>query len=299
MAQPTSSPPGPGAPPDPAAERRAKNRNLALRVATAGVLIPVVIPLMWLGGVPMATVVGLACALCATEICSMAMPGDALRWPAAAAAFAMPFFFVLPGLGGDRLHWLWAALALVVLAMRLLRDAPVADAGPKAAFAVLAGVYGSMAGYLMPLRSLGPGASWQGAGWVLVACAVTWLNDTGAYFAGRFLGRRKLFPRISPAKTWEGFAGGMAASIAGALLFGQLLPHVAVQHLVVAGVLGGICGPLGDLSESMLKRSFGVKDSGAILPGHGGMLDRVDALLFNAPVVYAYAALVVLPGTHA
>jgi phosphatidate cytidylyltransferase len=135
-----------------------------------------------------------------------------------------------------------------------------------------------------------------GFGWVVMAFVVTWMNDTFAYFAGRFLGRNKMFPRISPKKTWEGFAGGVAGSVVGALVLLALFPSDWLPGLTVAGcfVLGGVAavvGPVGDLAESMLKRSAGVKDSGKLIPGHGGLLDRIDALLFVAPWVYVFAAL--------
>jgi phosphatidate cytidylyltransferase len=119
---------------------------------------------------------------------------------------------------------------------------------------------------------------------------ITWFGDTGAYFAGRFLGKHKLFERVSPKKTWEGAIGGMVAAVGGAVLVTQLgLPKVGVHHAIILGVVVDAIGIVGDLVESMLKRAFGVKDSGWIMPGHGGILDRVDALLFTAPAVWLYA----------
>ena len=121
---------------------------------------------------------------------------------------------------------------------------------------------------------------------------------TGAYAAGRLFGKHKLYPRISPAKTWEGFIGGLLAAIGAAFATRAiLLPDaLSVLDCVLLGLLGGIGGPLGDLAESMLKRAYAVKDSGNILPGHGGMLDRVDALMINAPLVYFYARIVLHQG---
>lgn len=130
----------------------------------------------------------------------------------------------------------------------------------------------------------------DGVGWVFMALAGTWLADTGAYFAGRAFGRRKLFPRISPKKTWEGAFGGMAGAVFGAWCVQQLvLPDLATIHVVVLGAAVAWIGVAGDLVESMMKRSFGVKDSGSILPGHGGMLDRLDGVLFTAPFLWLYA----------
>ena len=126
-----------------------------------------------------------------------------------------------------------------------------------------------------------------GAAWVYLTLAITFLQDTTAYFVGRSLGRHKLAPALSPKKTWEGAAGGMvgaiAGSLAGILLLG--LP-ISLGAGVLLGVVGGVVGPLGDLSESLIKRQVGLKDAGNIIPGHGGVLDRADSLLFTAPALY-------------
>ncbi len=282
----------------PAAAPRApsKNRNLIERVVTALVLLPVVLWVIHRGGLALGILVAIAGVLNAVEFSAMSLGDDPLRVPAALAALAMPFFFLEPSLGEANLHWLWAALVVAALTVRLMRDAPVEGAGDQVGRAVFAGLYGSLIGYLMPLRQLGEEASWAGAGWVLLACAVTWGGDTGAYFAGRLFGRTKLYPRISPAKTREGFVGGLATSLAAAFIVRHYaLTQLGVGDAVLLGLLGGIGGPIGDLAESMLKRAYGVKDSGNILPGHGGMLDRVDALMINAPLIYFYAKLFVPP----
>ncbi|HYF62392.1 MAG TPA: phosphatidate cytidylyltransferase, partial [Herpetosiphonaceae bacterium] len=126
-----------------------------------------------------------------------------------------------------------------------------------------------------------------GAAWIFATFAVTWASDTGAYFAGRAFGRNKMSPRLSPKKTWEGFAGGTLASIgAGVGIVALLGLPVSPLVGVALGLIGAIGGTLGDLAESMLKRQAGVKDSGNLIPGHGGLLDRVDSLLFTAPLIY-------------
>jgi phosphatidate cytidylyltransferase len=130
----------------------------------------------------------------------------------------------------------------------------------------------------------------SGAWWVVLLLSITWMNDTGAYFAGRAFGRHKLLPRVSPSKTWEGFAGGLLFSLGAAFAVRAVgFPALTVADCLFLGGAAGILGPSGDLAESSLKRSFGVKDSGKVLPGHGGILDRIDALLFTAPLVYFFA----------
>ncbi|MFY7930345.1 MAG: phosphatidate cytidylyltransferase, partial [Oligoflexus sp.] len=124
--------------------------------------------------------------------------------------------------------------------------------------------------------------------YIYFMCAIVWCGDTGAYFAGRAFGRYKLAPKMSPNKTWEGAVGGLFASIiGGAVLKVTYDPDfVSWTIVIVSSLLGGAFGQLGDLAESTFKRFSGVKDSGRIFPGHGGFLDRVDGLLFAAPVIW-------------
>ena len=130
----------------------------------------------------------------------------------------------------------------------------------------------------------------HGIFWILLLLGMTWLNDTFAYLAGHRFGRRRLAPRISPGKTIEGFLGGYLGSFCAFLLVSFFLDNpLTLRDGFFLTFLVGTIAPVGDLSESLIKRSFHVKDSGTIIPGHGGMLDRIDALLFAAPVVYGYA----------
>jgi phosphatidate cytidylyltransferase len=119
-----------------------------------------------------------------------------------------------------------------------------------------------------------------------------WAADTGAYFAGKNFGKHKLAPSISPGKTWEGWAGGAALTLVVGWAAGQFLPDIPLSHRLVAAGVVAVFGPLGDLAESMLKRSAGVKDSGTFLPGHGGLLDRFDAFLLVLPVLALLQVLV-------
>ena len=142
--------------------------------------------------------------------------------------------------------------------------------------------------YLARLHALDDGKAW-----VFLVLAIVMLGDSAAYFVGRACGRHKLYESVSPNKTIEGALGGLAGSLAGALLFAWLfLPHLTVLSVIGVTLLVGVVAQLGDLFESLLKRGCGVKDSGTMIPGHGGLLDRLDSLLFAFPVAF-YLALVI------
>jgi len=127
----------------------------------------------------------------------------------------------------------------------------------------------------------------QGRFWLLLLSAITAASDTAAYYAGTLFGKNKLCPAISPGKTWEGFFGGLVGSLSAALVVKFFfLPDESNLWIVAIALLLCCLGVAGDLSESMLKRAFGTKDSGTILPGHGGLLDRIDSLLLTAPALY-------------
>jgi phosphatidate cytidylyltransferase len=128
-------------------------------------------------------------------------------------------------------------------------------------------------------------------GIVLGFLLVLWLNDTGAYFTGSLIGKHKLFERISPRKTWEGSVGGALFALLTAWGLSYIFRQLDVTQWMILAIIIVLTGTLGDLVESMLKRSLGIKDSGNIMPGHGGMLDRFDAVLLSAPFVFVYLAL--------
>jgi len=127
----------------------------------------------------------------------------------------------------------------------------------------------------------------QGRAWLLLLSAIAAASDTAAFYTGSKFGRHKLCPAVSPAKTWEGFFGGLAGSlIAGLVVRHFFLPTESLAWLVPVTIFLAAIGAAGDLGESIIKRAFGVKDSGALLPGHGGLLDRIDSLLLSAPALY-------------
>jgi phosphatidate cytidylyltransferase len=264
-------------------------RNLALRVGSALVLFPIAVWLTVLGGLPFAALAGAAAAVAASEVVLMFGPLGAGEALGIAVAGAIPMVAAF-GRSGDLLPG-WSGLALaaatvVVMIVFLFRRGPLEAVPRSLSIVVLSWLYcGLLIASLVGLRDR------FGVAWVIVAFVVSWANDTFAYFAGHAFGRHKLYERISPKKTWEGFAGGLAGSVVGALAVMWLLHprSLTPAAAVVVGLGGGILGPLGDLAESMVKRAAGVKDSGKIIPGHGGLLDRIDALLFVAPWVYVCA----------
>ena len=132
----------------------------------------------------------------------------------------------------------------------------------------------------------------RGAWWVVFVLLGVWGFDTAAFFTGRYLGRHKLAPRISPAKTWEGAVGGLVLSITAALVLTVKPLGVPWYLAILLGILLGVAAVIGDLAESLIKRQTQVKDSGQIMPGHGGMLDRLDSLIFAAIVVYVFAQII-------
>jgi len=179
-------------------------------------------------------------------------------------------------------------LAVVVPGLYYLfrfRDIP-SVAGRYAA--TVAGIIyaGFLTSFLAFLKRIDPS---QGGDTVVLVLLVAWVADTGAYFAGRFLGKSKLYEAVSPKKTWAGAWGGLAGSVAGVVVLKLFFAKwLGWDDVFLIAIPGGILGQLGDLAESLIKRSVNIKDSGSLLPGHGGILDRIDAVLFIAPYVYAY-----------
>ena len=134
---------------------------------------------------------------------------------------------------------------------------------------------------------------------LLFALALSWAGDSVAYYAGRRFGRHKLAPVVSPKKSWEGAIASVLGSVLfGMLYLGKLMPSIAPWKIVLMSVAGNLAGQFGDLAESAIKRGAGVKDSGQLLPGHGGILDRVDSTLFALPVVYLFLLLLRIPGLN-
>jgi phosphatidate cytidylyltransferase len=298
---------------------------LLKRIATAVVLIPIVMLLVLRAPVPVLAVVATAVALITVQEFLKITEGygvQPLRLPTyifvgllflllgASAAGESPQLSSLKFVLGLGFACAVAPFLFLTIGMR---RAQMNSAYPAAAASAFAFAYIALPmAMLVELRQ-----QLAGAFWLLYLLLVVWAGDIFAYFVGRSLGRHLMAPRISPKKTWEGAAASLAASlVVGSLLFTYALPissfllrvglierrdglfgleRPELWPIILLTVALNIAAQLGDLVESLIKRGAGVKDSGTILPGHGGMLDRIDALLFAAPLLWFYAAAVFPP----
>lgn len=248
--------------------------NLRLRILSAVVLGPLALAAVWMGGLWFLLLIWGAIGLLCLEWATMCAPETPIRAGVVMAVMLL-FAAIAVKAGFFKSAWLAVAVGAVVVwcvAMVWRRD----DGPLHEAFGAV--YLGAPMVSLLWLRS-GP----QGLGWTLMLLAATWSADIGAYVGGSLIGGPKLWPRISPKKTWSGFVVGVAAAGAAAEIVALAWPALggpAAAWAWIAGLVVGLATMAGDLCESMLKRSFGVKDSGDIIPGHGGLLDRVDGLMF-------------------
>lgn len=262
----------------------------ATRIASAAVALPGVLVLMWYGGWSFAILVLAATAVCLFEFMAMCIPGDrTAQLVLTALGVAFSAAAVTGVLASPAALLAIGALPLVVVVFFLFRVGELTTVAARVGLAVTGILWGGGLFSTACLRLLEDGGAW-----VLLACILAWASDTGAYFAGRWFGRHKLYERVSPKKTWEGAIGGVLTATLGAfvLVLGYGAPRVDPLHLALLAPLAAAAGQVGDLAESLLKRSVGVKDSGKIMPGHGGLFDRVDALIFVGAILLAYAILV-------
>ena len=285
------------------------------RVATAVVLIPFVVGIvLWGSTAILALAVGLVTMLALFEYFAL---GDAIghrayRFWTATCALLLIFvqWLVAEGavyrLSGDliayrKVWWFPDAAAgieetfflfvLGIAALTLFTRRPLVEALPSAGISSSGLVLVAFPlSYTVRLH----GSGTQGPLLLLFAMVIIWVGDTAAYFVGRSIGRYKLAPHLSPHKTWEGTAASIVGSLIVAVVFARFMT-VPLPHMLGMAAVGNVAGQVGDLLESAYKRSAGIKDSGSILPGHGGVLDRIDALILAIPVVWYYWALIYSP----
>jgi phosphatidate cytidylyltransferase len=265
--------------------------NLTARLITAGVGIPILVTLiLWRDPIGVWAAVFLATGIALREFYNMTLKERPALERYFAVALGLALAAVIYWLDGRNMS-VAATLAAITLAsflFYLFRFGDVESVAPRVSAMLFGVLYCGLLTFLALLKRRGS----DGGAWVFVTLTVTWFSDTGAYFAGRFVGPlwpKKLYEAVSPKKTIIGALGGLLFSV-GALVLAKLwyLPALSWADVFLIAIPANLLAQTGDLCESLLKRSVGVKDSGAFLPGHGGMLDRIDALLFVVPYVYCY-----------
>ncbi len=264
---------------------------MGLRLLSGAIGLCIVLPVLWFGGVGVAVLVAVVVALAMDEWALMMtrdMPAAATRTRLTLVPLGLALHVavthVAPTLAGP----LVAVVVMIGLTVPMFAEADVARAGTQAVRGVAGLVYAPLlVAPLVALRGREDGI-WM----VLYLFAATWLGDTGAYFAGRAFGRTPLFARVSPKKTVEGAVGGLAASAIGGVIFAKVgnLPFGVIECVLLTMLLD-VLGVVGDLAESLVKRTWDVKDSGWVMPGHGGILDRIDSLCFTTPVLWLWLEL--------
>ncbi|MDX6475619.1 MAG: phosphatidate cytidylyltransferase [Gaiellaceae bacterium] len=250
------------------------------RIVISVVLLPVVLGAVYLGGWWVFALVAIAAGISLHEYWLMARPLAPLA-PAGYVGAAL----ALVGAELSGVRWMLAGvLSSFVLAFLLKAISEARAAATAAISATVTGTLwiGGGLGFLILLRDIPV----HGRLALVTLLLAVWAGDTFAYFGGRLLGRHKMAPATSPGKTWEGFVFGTAATIFVTFVALYKQDFLTIRESIALGVVLALAGPLGDLFESLLKRDAGVKDSGSLLGGHGGMLDRLDAFLFAAPAAY-------------
>ncbi|HET8656923.1 MAG TPA: phosphatidate cytidylyltransferase [Longimicrobiaceae bacterium] len=270
------------------------------RVIVAAIGIPVAVVVVFLGGWVLAALLVVLSVLSALEFYRMAARKGAEPMRALGATLAGAFVVVaaasLPDLGTPAGFGLLVTLATLAVTAYAIWDRGVEGQPLLSISTTLTGALytGGLLSFGLFLRHL-PGIvdAWHGTALVFAPILLTWTSDTCAYFVGRAWGTRKLIPRVSPGKTVQGAIGAMVGSIVIALLYSRVLDRFPTYRLsltqaAVFGLYISVVAQVGDLVESLLKRDAGVKDSGTLLPGHGGALDRFDSLLFTLPLAYLF-----------
>ena len=247
--------------------------------------MPIVILIVLKGGpILLACLLALSSAIAISEFYRMALPDRKTELFLAALAGSALIF--APFAGNDKLIITAIGLLFVLFSfIFLFRIRTIETAAHEVAFALLAFIYiPFLLMHLVLLRQTEFGVQW-----LFVIMLIVMTNDSAAYYTGCAFGKNRLYPLVSPKKSIEGAIGGLGGSLGGTMLAKfTFFPQLSFRDAIVTALVIGMVGQAGDLFESLLKRSFGVKDSGSLIPGHGGVLDRLDSILFAAPITYYY-----------
>jgi phosphatidate cytidylyltransferase len=268
---------------------------LRTRALSAVVLIPLVAGLTYAGGWLLAVVLLGVSVRAAYELFQL-MKDSGYSPSLQASTVVMGLFIAVARFPELNLIGLVLAFSVILtLIWHLLRPP---EGHPTQSWALTLGAalwLGWLISHFVQIRDLSPAFGLGlGTRWLVLMFLVTWVNDSAAYFVGKAIGRHPCCPYLSPKKTWEGTLGGWVGGLAATVLLGYWLVALPWFQGLVLGALVATAAPFGDLAKSMVKRQMGVKDFSALIPGHGGMFDRIDSLLFVAPVVYYFATLVAI-----
>jgi phosphatidate cytidylyltransferase len=270
------------------------------RVAVAAVGIPVVVGLVYLGGWALAALLGAAAVLAAREFYAMAALKNARPLALLGCAVAASFVglsALAPSAGPERVGFgvLLTVATIAICTLSIWQRGVAGEPLLSISTTIFGAVYtGALLSFALFLRHLpGTVGAQHGTALVLAPVVLTWTSDTFAYFVGRAWGTRKLIPKVSPGKTVQGAIGAVVGTMAVSLAYAQLLDRFPTYRIspweaLIFGLAISVTAQVGDLVESLLKRDAGVKDSGTLLPGHGGALDRFDSLFFTLPVAYFF-----------
>ena len=268
----------------------AARSNLLHRISAAAVFGPLFLVLFWVGGIPLLIGVCALAAIGTWEFCQMQKKRGLHPWTGVGVAASLVWCLWLNWFGERFWPIPPVAILLVLLTLALRQRAGRFRLADAEATLVGTCYIGLLAGFALLVRSYSGFLSGEtgAARFAVLVLLGIWGTDILAYFSGRLWGKRHPFPRISPGKTGAGFAGGIVGAIAVMSVGGHVLTLYTPLEGIVLGIVVGLSAFWGDLVESMIKRNAGVKDASALIPGHGGVLDRFDSFLFVYPTVYLY-----------
>jgi phosphatidate cytidylyltransferase len=258
------------------------------RAISAAILVPVLLVVLALGGAVLALAIAIITAIASLELFRLLRAAGHDSFPALGTVLALTvvldaaFPDVLDGSG-----LLLSAIGIVLIAVAAFTRQDPRDGLVAWIATVFGAFYVSLTAFVIRLGHVAPAVPGGERGWILLLLLAVWSYDTGALLVGKQFGRRRFLTHISPSKTYAGLIGGMVAStiVVTVLLWGLGQPPI---HGLLLGPLAALSAQAGDLAESMIKRAANTKDSGTLIPGHGGMLDRIDSFLFAGPVVFLY-----------